>query len=267
MPPQRSCWPPASPRSPCSSSVTSLFAAWAATSPRSSGPHARPRLRHDPGCDQRPGRRGSPGLALHHRHPRRVVAAGHPGRRRHRWDWPSPWCSSSPPSNTNSSGPRTSPGSGSSPKPWCCSARSCSPNWPRRAGGGPTGPGRPRGRPARRRWSAVRHHRGDLRQPPRAARRGPSDRCARHVDHDQPAGGHLPGLQSVAGGDPMLGGTWTPAVAEVATFGGRCPVGVRPVVDRRGDRDHPARRPGGPDPNRRGLGVRVSRPPPWSSPP
>jgi tellurite resistance protein TehA-like permease len=26
-------------------------------------------------------------------------------------------------------------------------------------------------------------------------------------------------LQSVAGGDPMLGGTWTPAVAEVATFG------------------------------------------------
>jgi tellurite resistance protein TehA-like permease len=26
-------------------------------------------------------------------------------------------------------------------------------------------------------------------------------------------------MQSVAGGDPMLGGTWTPAVAEVATFG------------------------------------------------
>lgn len=26
-------------------------------------------------------------------------------------------------------------------------------------------------------------------------------------------------LQSVAGGDPMLGGSWTPAVAEVATFG------------------------------------------------
>jgi hypothetical protein len=64
-------------------------------------------------------------------------------------------------------------------------------------------------------------------------------------------------MQSVAGGDPMLGGSWTPAVAEVATFGAGALWGFANLVDRRRHHHHPARRARRADPDRRGLGLRV----------
>jgi hypothetical protein len=69
--------------------------------------------------------------------------------------------------------------------------------------------------------------RGD-RGPARRARRGPPLRHTRHVDHDQPAGGHFPGAAVGWRGDPM----------HVATFGAG--VGVRPVVDRCRDQNRRA---------------------------